>query len=222
MPCGVDCQEPAQVHLDCGWRSDPQRHRACGALMKMSTRGRKLLTEREGLRLEAYKDSVGVWTIGIGHTSMAGNPPVMPGLKITSAQADDILTRDLERFENIVNNSLFVPVAQNEFDALVSICFNVGPKFAQSTCIKKLNVGDREGAAEAIMLWNKPAEIIGRRRSEYQQFKTPYQGMIQTQKPASATPVIVGGAAAGAGAAAQQAGLPIWAVALVMAGVGLA
>jgi lysozyme len=144
--------------------------------MRMSKQGRKLLIQREGVRLKAYKDSVGVWTIGVGHTASAGAPAPIPGMTITAAECDEILTRDLRQYEQAIERALKVPVADHEFDALVSICFNVGPKFGSSTCIKRLNAGDRKGAAEAIMMWSKPPEIIGRRRTEQQQFKTPYKG----------------------------------------------
>jgi lysozyme len=141
-------------------------------------------------------------------------------MTITAQEADEILARDLVQVEAYINNALNVPVTQNEYDALVSICFNVGPKFKDSTCIKKLNAGDRAGAAEAIMLWNKPPEIISRRRSEYNQFKTPYQGMVQPKKPASdmAGAVVAGTAAGGAAAAA---GAPPW-LAIVIGCVALA
>jgi lysozyme len=188
--------------------------------MRMSSRGRELLKRREGVVLHTYADSVGVLTIGIGHTAAAGKPIPVPGLTITAEQADEILAKDLVLYERVIDGALKVPVSQNEYDALVSICFNVGPKFAQSTCIKRLNAGDRAGAAEAIMLWSKPPEIVGRRRSEQKQFLTPYQGMIHPKKPTNKTGATVSTTAgAGAGAAAHQAGLPIWAVLLIAVGV---
>lgn len=191
--------------------------------MKMSPEGRRRLIKREGCVLKAYQDSVGVWTIGVGHTAAAGNPVPIPGLTITQQEAEEILSRDLVLYEKAIDGALNVPVAQHEYDALVSICFNVGPKFAQSTCIKLLNRGDRDGAASAILMWNKPPEIIGRRRTEYEQFKTPYKGMVQTKKPSNKTGATVSTTAgAGAGAAAQQAGLPWWAVLLIAVGVGVA
>lgn len=191
--------------------------------MKMSTRGRELLKKREGVILHTYTDSVGVLTIGVGHTASAGEPIPTPGMTITAAKADEILARDLAKFEKYVNDALQITVMQNEFDALVSICFNVGPKFATSTCIKRLNTGDRPGAAEAIMLWSRPAEIIDRRRSEQKQFLTPYQGMVAAKKPISKTGATVSTTAgAGAGAAAHQAGLPIWAVVAIAVGVAVA
>lgn len=139
--------------------------------MRMSADGRQKLALREGKRLKAYKDSVGVWTIGVGHTSAAGPPAVTPDLVITDAQCDEIFARDLGKYEAAVNGAITRPVSQTSFDALVSLCFNIGPGgFAKSTVVKRINAGDLRGAAEAILMWNKPPEIMGRRRSEYQQF----------------------------------------------------
>ena len=141
----------------------------------MTLRGRQRLTDREGKRLKAYRDSRGIPTIGVGHTSAAGPPEVKMGMTITAEECDEILVRDLAKFESILTAALKVPVRDNEFDALLSVMFNVGPKFATSTTIKRLNAGDRVGAAQAILLWNKPPEIIGRRHTEYSQFLTPYK-----------------------------------------------
>lgn len=138
--------------------------------MTTSAKGVQSLKVREGVRLAAYLDSVGVLTIGCGHSSAAGPPVVTPGMRITADECDAILARDLVKFENVINKAVKVPLAPHEFDALVSIAFNVGPKFATSTCIKRLNAGDRAGAAKAIMMWNKPKEIIGRRTGEMKQF----------------------------------------------------
>jgi lysozyme len=142
--------------------------------MQMTLRGRQRLTDREGKRLKAYRDSKGIPTIGVGHTSAAGPPPVTMGMTITAQECDDILIRDLAKFEAILDGALEVPVADHEYDALLSITFNVGPKFATSTAIKRLNAGDRAGCATAIMMWNRPPEIIGRRQTEQSQFLTPY------------------------------------------------
>lgn len=152
--------------------------------MKTSDQGRRLLTQREGVRLKAYKDSVGIWTIGVGHTAAAGAPNPVPGMTITAAACEQILIRDLVLYEQAIARALKVPLGQHEFDALVSICFNVGPRFAQSICIKRLNAGDRKGAADAIMLWSKPPEIIGRRRTEQKQFLTPYAAEPRPAPPA--------------------------------------
>lgn len=141
------------------------------SLFSMSAEGRKRLMDREGVRLNAYRDSVGVWTIGIGHTAAAGAPIPKQGLRITMAECEAIFTRDLKKYEDAVRKAVRVPLSQGEFDALVSLCFNIGPgAFLTSTVVRRLNDGDRSGAAQAILMWNRPPEIIGRRKTEYQQF----------------------------------------------------
>lgn len=144
--------------------------------MKMSVQGRRLLEAREGVRLNSYLDSQGVRTIGVGHTAAAGPPIPTRGMTLTHAEVDDILSCDLVRYEAIVNRNVKVSLADHEFDALVSICFNVESALSPaSTIVKRLNAGDCKGAAAAIMLYRKPPEIIGRRTGEQRQFLTPYQ-----------------------------------------------
>jgi lysozyme len=142
--------------------------------MKTSVAGREHLIREEGSRLKAYRDSVGIWTIGVGHSALAGTPPIpKKGMKITAAEEHEILERDLADFEGIVDRAVKVSISQSQFDALVSLCFNIGPSaFGRSTVLKRLNEGDYLGAAEAILMWNKPPEIIGRRRREYALFKS--------------------------------------------------
>lgn len=149
--------------------------------MRMSAEGRAELIRREGFKLKAYRDSVGVWTIGVGHTSMAGPPEVTPGLTITAAECDEILSRDLIKYEGAVNIALKRPVSQQSFDALVSLCFNIGAGgFSTSTVVKRINAGDLAGAGEAFLLWNKPPEIRSRRRSERDQFVA---GLLDATEP---------------------------------------
>ena len=138
--------------------------------MKVSPDGIIRIVAREGERLTAYRDTVGVWTIGVGHTAACGPPIPVPGRKITREESRAALARDLGKFEETIARAAKVTLAQHEFDALVSICFNVGPKFAASTCINLINSGERARAAKAIMFWNKPKEIIGRRTGEMKQF----------------------------------------------------
>ena len=139
--------------------------------MKTSPAGRKVLAQREGRRLKAYRDSVDVWTIGIGHTAAAGPPKVVPGLTITEAECDAIFARDLAAFEASVEAAVKVPLAQHEFDALVSFCYNIGQAgFARSTVARRLNAGDHRGAADAFLMWSKPPAVLGRRRGERAQF----------------------------------------------------
>lgn len=142
--------------------------------MKTSPAGRKAIALREGNILTAYHDTVGVLTIGVGHTSAAGPPAVTPGMKITAAQSDEILSRDLAGVENDVNNDVKVPLTQNQYDALVSFVFNVGgTAFRNSTLLRKLNAHDFAGAADQFLVWVKQKELTGRRKAERQQFLTP-------------------------------------------------
>lgn len=142
--------------------------------MKMSDRGRAALIQREGVRLKAYRDSVGILTIGVGHTSMAGPPRVTPGLTITRAECDAIFARDLVKYERTVNAAVTVPVSQNAFDAMVSLCYNIGQGgFAKSSVVRRLNAGDKHGAADAFLMWVHPAALRGRREAERKQFLAP-------------------------------------------------
>jgi lysozyme len=142
--------------------------------MKTSQVGRKAIALREGNILTAYRDTVGVITIGVGHTTAAGPPVVTPGMKITADQSDEILSRDLVAVENDVNSAVKVPLTQNQFDALVSFVFNVGGgAFRGSTLLRKLNARDYSGAADQFLVWVKQKELTGRRKAERQQFLMP-------------------------------------------------
>jgi lysozyme len=139
--------------------------------MKTSPEGRKLLTQREGLKLRAYKCSAGVWTIGVGHTAAAGPPAPKPGMTITREEADAIFIRDLVQFETAVRRAVRVSLTQGQFDALVSFAFNIGiGGFRKSTVVRMLNQGNYRAGADALMMWVKPPEITARRRSERKQF----------------------------------------------------
>ncbi len=134
--------------------------------MKTSDQGVHLICEREGLRLEAYLDSVGVPTIGVGHT--AG---VKIGDTCTKEQALAWLAEDLQWSEAAVNQ-VTAPLEQHQFDALVSFVFNVGQgAFAASTMRKYLNLGNYEAAGNEFDRWHIPSEITTRRNGEREQFK---------------------------------------------------
>ncbi len=126
------------------------------APMKTSAGGRRMIRTAEGTKLVAYLDCVGVWTIGTGHTSAAGPPKVVAGLRITEAEADAILARDLDAVERAVLKALTRQPTQNQFDAMVSLAFNIGGKaFAKSSIVSRFNRGDIEGASDAFLRWNK-------------------------------------------------------------------
>ncbi|MGN6142413.1 MAG: lysozyme [Mesorhizobium sp.] len=169
---------------------------ATAAARKTSPAGRSAITQREGCVLTAYTDSAGIWTIGVGHTSAAGAPKVTKGMRITAAQADEILSHDLAAVEKTVNGAVKVALNQNEFDALVSLVFNIGGgAFKGSTLLRKLNAGDRAGAADQFLVWNK-ATVKGkkvalpgltvRREAERRQFLRPVAS--DAPKPVPATP----------------------------------
>ena len=113
--------------------------------------GLRLIKDFEGLRLNAYQDAVGVWTIGYGHTNTA-----YPGQRITTAQATALLRQDVANFENAVNRAVRVPLNENQFAALVSFAYNVGSgALNSSTLLRRLNAGDTFGAANEFLRWNR-------------------------------------------------------------------
>lgn len=119
---------------------------------KTSQAGTDLIKEFEGLRLTAYKCAAGVWTIGYGHTE-----GVSGAMIITEETADELLAKDLAKFESGVSELVKVEINQNQFDALVSFAFNCGiGNLAKSTLLKKLNDGRPVGEVQAEFLrWNK-------------------------------------------------------------------
>jgi GH24 family phage-related lysozyme (muramidase) len=122
----------------------------------ISSDGLAIIKHFEGRELKAYQDSVGVWTIGYGHTSAAGPPTVYAGQTITEAEAEEILKKDLELFENGVREMVTVPINSDQFSALVSFSFNVGlGALRDSTLLRLLNSGDYQGAADQFPRWVK-------------------------------------------------------------------
>lgn len=162
--------------------------------MKTSTNGRRLLRKEEGVRTKAYRDSRGIWTIGVGHTSAAGPPFVREGMEITLQEVDDILKTDLRETEDIINSLVKVPLNQNEFDALVSLVFNIGPgAFKRSSVLRLLNQGDRQGAADAFLLWKRAGAdhdiLLPRRNRERKLFLSHVEAPQKPVEPPPATPV---------------------------------
>ncbi|MGD1948482.1 MAG: lysozyme [Leptolyngbyaceae cyanobacterium] len=113
--------------------------------------GVHLIKSFEGLRLKAYQDAVGVWTIGYGTTR-----GVKPGQEISEAQAEALLKADLNRFEQAVNQAVRVSINDNQFAAIVSFTYNVGSgAMRSSTLLRKLNRRDIYGAANEFPRWNR-------------------------------------------------------------------
>ena len=124
--------------------------------MKTSSNGTSLIKEFEGFVANAYLCPAKVWTIGIGTTVYPNGVKVKKGDKCTEEQALKYLQHDLKSFEKTVNDSVKVPLSQNQFDALVSLAYNIGSgAFKNSTLLKKLNAKDYAGAADQFPRWNK-------------------------------------------------------------------
>jgi lysozyme len=157
--------------------------------MEISKRGVGMVARFEGKRLTAYVDAVGVLTIGYGHTSRAGLPYVTPGMTITDQQALDILQADLAKFCAAVNRVVQRTPNQNQFDAMVSLCYNIGPAaFGHSTVLADFNKGDNLGAAQAFLMWVKAGDktlpgLVARRHDEKALFESPVEPPATTQPP---------------------------------------
>lgn len=139
--------------------------------MQISDAGLKALMAREGVRLKAYQDVRGIWTIGVGHTSAAGHPSVFQGLTITQAEAESIFAADVRKYAAGVTEAIKWPATQCQYDAMVSLCYNIGVGgFTGSTVVHKFNLGNIQGAADAFRMWEKPSVLASRRESERKQF----------------------------------------------------
>ncbi|HVW56009.1 MAG TPA: lysozyme, partial [Rhizobiaceae bacterium] len=158
---------------------------------RINAAGLELIKSFEGLRLQAYRDSVGIWTIGYGHT--AG---VKAGQTITEVQASQFLLADLSDAEGAVEKFVTVPLNDNQFAALVSLTFNIGAEaFRRSTLRKKLNAGDYAAVPGQLTLWVKGAGktipgLVRRRKAESDLWNTPSIAASATQKPVQPPPPV--------------------------------
>jgi len=122
--------------------------------MHVSPSGVDLICNFEGLELKAYDDGVGVWTIGYGTTKYPNGIRVKKGDTCTLDQAKAYMQNDLKSFEQTVNNTVKVPLNQNQFDALVSLAYNIGSTaFKNSTLVRQLNEGNYKTAANQFNVW---------------------------------------------------------------------
>ncbi len=154
--------------------------------MKTSANGINLIIGCEDLRLKTYLDPLGIPTIGYGHTG----PDVHTGQSITKLQAEQLLQKDLATAEGYINAAVKVPLNQNQFDALVSIVFNVGHGSSKkdgiiqlangkpSTLLRMLNLGNFALAADEFSKWVyggglKLPGLVSRRAKERALFLTP-------------------------------------------------
>ena len=137
--------------------------------MKTSPKGIALIKEFEGLRLKAYLCPGGVWTIGYGHT--AG---VKPGMVISEAQAEEYLKADLISFERFLNG-LGLALNQNQFDALISLIYNIGiGNFQKSTLLRKARINANDNSImDEFLRWvySKGRVLPGLQRRRLREMK---------------------------------------------------
>jgi|SRR5690606_29259224 len=127
--------------------------------MNITKKGIDLMKEFEGLRLEAYQDIVGVWTIGYGNTYYEDGTKVKKGDKITKERALDLYTNIMNKFSDQVRNSMINPdrISDTQFSAMVSLAYNIGiSAFKGSTLLRKVNANPCDPTIPSEFLrWNK-------------------------------------------------------------------
>jgi len=141
--------------------------------MILDDKGYNALHEREGLRLKPYLDTRGVPTIAMGNTFYLG------GIKVTM-QDKPLTMREAVKLGRIISDTfakdvfalLKKEVTQNQFNALVSLAYNIGvPAFTKSTVLRRVNINPNDPTIKsAFMMWTKNKELIGRRKSEVAQY----------------------------------------------------
>ena len=119
--------------------------------MKTSEEGLELIKSFEGCETTAYQDSVGVWTIGYGHTK-----GVEEGQTCSIEDAETMLSDEMDEYEGYINNMVKVELEQHEFDALVAWVYNLGPtNLGESTMLKVLNDGQFDRVPDEMRRWNR-------------------------------------------------------------------
>jgi len=137
--------------------------------------GTKLIQSFESFTERPYKDQRGIWTIAWGHTGS----DVTADTTCTEYQGAQWFIQDTHTAVNAVNRTIDVALNQNQFDALVSLCFNIGQgNFASSTLSYMLNKGDYLGAADQFLCWNHTGGFVNpgltrRRIAEHDLFLAP-------------------------------------------------
>ena len=133
----------------------------------------ELIKTFEGLRLEAYLCPANIWTIGYGHTKTARK-----GMKITNAEAEELLTGDIAWVKSCVDTAVKTELNANQVAAVYSFIYNVGAgAFRSSTLLRKLNQDDHTGATDEFKRWNKGggkvlAGLTRRRAAEAKLFRS--------------------------------------------------
>ena len=140
--------------------------------MKISENGLELIKKFEGCETTAYQDSVGVWTIGFGHTK-----GVEEGQTCSIEDAESMLADEMDEYEGYINNMVKVDLQQHEFDALVAWVYNLGPtNLGESTMLKVLNGGQFDRVPEEMNRWTRAGGkilegLVRRRQAESLMFQ---------------------------------------------------
>ena len=131
--------------------------------MKISNNGINLIKHFEGLSLKPYLDVVNIPTIGWGNTFYEdGTKVTLNDKPISEIEATELLSYVAQKvFGDKILQLVKVPLNQNQFDALVSFCYNIGMgNFSKSTLLKKINQGDFKGASLEFEKWNKSGGVV--------------------------------------------------------------
>lgn len=141
--------------------------------MKLDENGYRALHEREGLRLKPYLDTRGIPTIAMGNTYYSdGRKVTMQDNALTNEQAQWLAKTTADKFAFEVDKLVKSNVNQNQFNALVSLAYNIGLNgFKNSTVLRLVNANPGNGKIQdAFMMWTKNPELIGRRKAEVKQY----------------------------------------------------
>jgi lysozyme len=164
-------------------------HGQKGLRMNINQATIDLVKRFEGLRLKAYLDPVGIPTIGYGLTSRANiGVDVVMGMTITEAQAEEYLARVLRNFANEILPHFTRKPTENQFGAMLSLAYNIGTgAFSRSTCLRRFNAGDIDGAAEALTWFSKAGGrvlpgLVRRRAAERELFLSDNHSEVVTPK----------------------------------------
>lgn len=147
--------------------------------MTLDKIGVAFLHNEEGLRLKAYKDQIGKWTIAFGNTFMMNGEAVKEGDELSMDEANQLFAAKIKGYEAAVNKGVKVSITQSQFNALVSLCYNIGTAgFLNSTLLKKINAKAPATEIEAqFNLWKKGGGkvlpvLVARRKREFKLYQT--------------------------------------------------
>jgi GH24 family phage-related lysozyme (muramidase) len=151
-------------------------------ILHLSDEGLQFIIRHEGVITKMYNDPAGHCTIGIGHLIHLGNCDGSLSEKqykngLTKTQTYDLFRQDITKYEEAVKSNVKVPLTQYQYDALVSFTYNIGTGgFKNSSALKELNKENYNIVPSKMLLWNKPAMLIGRRTDESNLFRTGNYG----------------------------------------------